>query len=357
MTGQAHPSLSVVLPVRNGARWLEDVLAAIRAARHDGPLEIVAVDDGSTDGSRDILARHAAAGRLTLLDGPRRGAAAALNLGIRAAAHPFIAQIDQDVVIGPDWIERLLEPLAGPGVAAAQGHYLPAPDAGPWARVMGLDLRQRYDALGPWTNHVCTGNSIYRTSALLDVGLFDESLGYGYDNDLSYRLTAAGYRLAFRPDATSTHYWREGLVGYAKQQYGFGYGRLDLVARHRGRVGGDDVSRLPMMLHAPLMAAALALALAAAGTWAIGRSPALPLAGAAAIVAALALERFVAGARAAAAFNDPAGWWFAPAHLVRDAAWASAIAAWSLGRLGGARPRPSDSMRPRNARSRRAPPG
>ena len=134
--GTDEPAMgaSVVIPVHNGARWLEDVLAAIRTARPTGSLEVIAIDDGSTDGSHEILARHASAGGLTLLDGARRGAAAALNVGIRAARYSLIAQIDQDVVIAPDWIERLVAALDDPAVAAAQGYYLAAPGAAAGAR-------------------------------------------------------------------------------------------------------------------------------------------------------------------------------------------------------------------------------
>ena len=342
--GAVTPGVSVVLPVRNGARWLDAVLAAIRAARWPGPVEIIAVDDGSTDGSREILARHASAGHVTLLDGGRHGATAALNAGIRAAGHPFIAQIDQDVVIAPDWIERLMAALGDPAVAAAQGHYVAAPDAGPWSRVMSLDLRQRYDRLGPWTDHVCTGNSIYRKAALVQVGLFDETLGYGYDNDMSYRLIAAGGRLAFCAEARATHYWREGLVPYLRQQYGFGYGRIDLVAKHRHRAAGDAVSRLTMMLHAPAMAAAWILLIAGGLVALAGGRPTIPLTAGLALVALLALERLVAGVRAALEFRDPAGLWFLPAHLLRDGAWAAAIVVWCIRRLRGHAPLPSDSM-------------
>ena len=49
------------------------------------------------------------------------------------------------------------------------------------------------------------------------MGLLDESLGYGYDNDLSYRLSAAGHRLVIRREAASVHRWREGLTGYLSQ--------------------------------------------------------------------------------------------------------------------------------------------
>ena len=64
---------------------------------------------------------------------------------------------------------------------------------------------------------------------------------------------AAGHRLVFCPAATSTHRWRDDLAGYLRQQYGVGYGRLDLLARHPRRFGGDDVSGALMMAHGPLM--------------------------------------------------------------------------------------------------------
>ena len=183
----------------------------------------------------------------------------------------------------------------------------------------------------------------------MDVGLFDETLGYGYDNDMSYRLTRAGYRLAFRADARSTHHWREGLVDYARQQYGFGYGRLDLVAKHRRRLAGDDVSRIAMMLHAPLMGAALFAALLAAVLAALGYSAVTPALAAAVLFGGLAAERLVAGVSAALRLGDTGGLLFAPIHLDVDVAWVAAIAMWGMRRLRGAGPHPSDSMRPREA--------
>ena len=337
--------VSFVIPVHNGERWLPEVLAGIRSQVYAGPLEVIAVEDGSADGSRRLLARLADKGDLRLVDGPRRGASAALNTGIRAAAHPLIAQVDQDVVLEPGWLEQLTSTLIDASVAAAQGHYVAAPNAGPWSRVMALDLRQRYGKLrNERTNHVCTGNSVYVKAALFDVGLFDETLGYGNDNDISYRLTHAGYRLAFCPDARSAHHWREGLMDYARQQYGFGYGRLDLVAKHRQRLAGDDVSRISMMMHAPLMAAGLTAALATIVMGALGLPMSLPAQVTVLFLGTLVIERLIAGVMASIQFRDPAGLLFVPMHLVRDFAWVVAIGVWCGRRLRGAAPRPSDSM-------------
>ena len=341
----AAPGVSVVVPVRNGERWLGAVIAAVLAQGDGRPLELIVVDDGSTDASREV-ARRSADPRVRLLDGRGRGAAAAINHGIRQARYPLICQVDQDVVPEPGWMARLTEAVALDGVAAAQGMYVTAAGAGVWARVAGLDLAQRYRRLrGSTVDHVCTGNSAYRADALRRVGLFDETLGYGYDNDMSYRLAAAGYRLAFCPAARSVHHWRESGRGYVAQQYGVGYGRLDVVAKHPRRVTGDDVSGAGMIAHAVLMSfvlgafATAALALLAGMPW---RAPAI--AGTLAL-AALAVERLVAGIAAAVAFREPAGLGFAPVHLVRDAAWSAAVLVWTARRIRGRSPHPSHSMR------------
>ena len=238
--------------------------------------------------------------------------------------------------------------LDDPQVAAAQGQYTHDRDARWCARVMGLDLEQRYAAeRRREVTHVCTGNSAYRASALRQVGLFDESLGYGYDNDMSYRLREAGYRLALCPDARSMHRWRDGLAGYLSQQYGFGYGRIDLVAKHPRWVGGDSVAPAAMMAHPLLMLAAL-VGLAFGATLKITGGPSgWPFAAALALIAILMGERLAAGVSAALRFRTATALLFPVLHLLRDLAWVAAVARWSGRRLLRHAASPSHSMRSR----------
>jgi succinoglycan biosynthesis protein ExoA len=343
--------VSFVIPVRNGEQWLTPVLDAV-LAQDDGSraCEILVIDDGSADGSARILAEYAAAGRIRVLPGPRIGAAAALNVGVRAARHPVICQVDQDVIISKGWMAALLRRLGDPRVAAAQGYYATPDDSSVWARVTGLDLETRYQKLlhRP-VNHVCTGNTAYRAASLRAVGLFDESLGYGYDNDMSYRLRAAGYDLVICPDARSTHRWRDSWRTYLVQQYGFGYGRIDLVAKHPRWTTGDDVSQWSMMLHAPVMAVAALLGLVALLLWVFGISATVPAAASAALVSALAIERLVVGIRTTVHRRDAWALLFPLVHLLRDLAWASAIVCWTSRRVRGLTSRPAHSMYPREA--------
>ncbi len=103
------------MPVYNGRRWLREALDAIEAQRDGRPFEIIAVDDGSRDGSRRILEEAVRAGHVRLIDGPGRGIAAAINAGVREARHPIICQVDQDVILAPGWLAHLLEALDDPG--------------------------------------------------------------------------------------------------------------------------------------------------------------------------------------------------------------------------------------------------
>lgn len=349
--------VSFIIPVHNGAPWLRAVLDAIAAEVQGRAAEVIVIDDASTDESRAIVESLAQERPLRLIDGGGRGAAAALNVGLRAARFPIVCQVDQDVVIDPEWLTRVLEPLGDPSVAAAQGHYRAAPGASILATISALDLADRYAAIpGSATDHVCTGNAAYRVSAIESVGGFDEAFGYGYDNDMSYRLQRAGYRLAFAREATSVHYWRTGLAGYCRQQYGQGYGRLQLVARHPDRVTGDAVSRLPMMLHPFVMTATLGC---------FGAATALALSGASAgglawrsiagvglgLLALLAAERLVAGGRSARRSHTFAPLLFPVVHLLRDVVWVGAVATWSWRWLTRRSPRPAHSMRGRPARS------
>jgi cellulose synthase/poly-beta-1,6-N-acetylglucosamine synthase-like glycosyltransferase len=340
--------VSVVVPVLNGAATLFETLASI-AAQADGrrPIEIIVVDDGSRDSSRAIVDDAARHTPIRVLDGPRRGAAAAVNCGIRAASYPVIAQIDQDVALERYWLERVAACFSDAAVGAVQGRYTSHRSDPFFGRVMALDLEQRYDRLSNEVDHVCTGNTAYRAEALAAVGLLNEDLGYGYDNDLSYRLAAAGYRLMFCRDARSRHRWREGLAGYLRQQYGFGYGRIDVVAAHPARVSGDDVSPLGMMGH-PVVAAT-ALVCASAWVWSRWLGISATTIGWAAVLLWLGLvvERAVAGVRAWRRYGDTAALTFPLVHSARDLAWVAAMAVWSARRLSRRAGGPAASMTPR----------
>lgn len=345
MTETALPGVSFVVPVYDGERHLPPLLGAILAQRDGRPFEAIFVDDRSRDGSRAILDRWAAdhPGTVRVIDGEGRGAAAAIAAGLAAARYPLVAQVDQDVRPDPGWLAAATAGFSDPALAAVHGRYRPEEGATCWARVASLDYSLRFDAAaaGGGADHAGSGNSVWRREAILSVGGPDPTLGYGYDNDLSYRLVAAGWRLGYAPAATAVHAWRETLGGYLAQQYGVGYGRLDVIARHPGKATGDRFSGLRMILHVPLLAAAV-VAIGLGGAIPSAR-PAAP-AVAAFLVGLLLGDRVVAAVEAFCRFRDPAAFLFPAAHLLRDGVWLAATLAWGFRRLAGHRGGAAASM-------------
>ena len=107
------PRVSIVMPVHNRARLLDLVLRRLTDNTTHPDVELIAVDDHSTDGSPELLRRWAESGRgprMRVIESPGRGAIDALNAGLQAAAGELCVQIDDDVTIEtPGWIESMLE--------------------------------------------------------------------------------------------------------------------------------------------------------------------------------------------------------------------------------------------------------
>src|SRR4051812_45815990 len=94
---------AVVIPNWNGAKLLAEFLPSV-FAQTVAPARVVIVDNGSTDGSRNVARRMGA--EVISLD-HNRGFAAAVNHGVRATSEPLIAIVNNDVRLAPDWLERL----------------------------------------------------------------------------------------------------------------------------------------------------------------------------------------------------------------------------------------------------------
>ena len=325
--------VSIVIPLYNSEQHIVNVLDAILAQDYAGEKEIIVVNDGSTDRSRELIRSFEHEGRITVLDQPNQGAVAATNNGFRRARFDFIFSIDSDVVLTKDWLSKAMEEFGDPAVAAVQGYYRTPRGVSLMARMMGYDVEARYDAIpSKYVTQVCTGDTGYRRSALDRAGLFDPRFVYGYDNDMSYRLVKAGHRLVFRRDAFCDHYWKADLATYVKQQYRSAYGRMQLVSKHPERMAGDSVSGLRMILQVPLtlLAAACLLAggvlAAAAGRWEI-------------LIAGLLCLGVMLADRVGFAWGvlrkqkDPAVLLMPFVHLLRNAVWGYALVRWAVSRL------------------------
>ena len=103
------PPVTVLLPVRNGERWIADSVRSLATQTYSS-IEILLVDDGSTDRTVAI-ARDCAGSKLRVVQGDGRGVASALSLGVREASSEIVLRLDADDVAEPDRVRRQVEYL------------------------------------------------------------------------------------------------------------------------------------------------------------------------------------------------------------------------------------------------------
>lgn len=184
--------VSVVVPVFNKARFLPAALDSIVAAvRSDGDAELIAVDHGSTDGSRELLgSRYAADAQI--LDVTGGTIATVRNRGARAATGSVLSFIDADCVIPPDYLSRVRDVLATTGAGATGAEVVP-PASPSWVEDVWYRLHRRVDdGEQEW---IGSANLAVVREAFDAVGGFDERLVTGEDTELCQRLRSRGYRI------------------------------------------------------------------------------------------------------------------------------------------------------------------
>jgi glycosyltransferase involved in cell wall biosynthesis len=181
--------ISVIIPSYNAGRWLAESLDSI-LGQTVPPGEVVVVDDGSTDDSREVLAAYR--GRVEVVSGEHGGLAAARNLGLRLARGDWIAFQDADDVALPDRLERLKAHLQGTPDADAVfadgahlgngGRIVPRPLA---ARAAGrrLGAADLFDGFPAYYQ-----SALIARDALLSAGPFDPAYRIHPDHDHAFRL-------------------------------------------------------------------------------------------------------------------------------------------------------------------------
>jgi glycosyltransferase involved in cell wall biosynthesis len=202
-----NPVVSVVVPTRDRAGYLDVTLASLRDQDFSESFEVIVVDDGSRDSTPDVIRRH---GVRSLVHNPPRGPNAARNAGAHAAWSDLIALIDDDVFVPREWLRELVDGARRHPEADAFGGPIRARLEGRAPRSCGRELPPITTLdLGPEdveTELVWSANMLLRRSALERAGDFDESLPTGGDEEeWLRRLSARGGRVVYIARAAIDH--------------------------------------------------------------------------------------------------------------------------------------------------------
>ncbi|MAC17523.1 MAG: hypothetical protein CMC97_04425 [Flavobacteriales bacterium] len=235
------PCASVVIPCLNEAAHIGSCLDALAGQQSlPGPLEVLVVDGGSTDGTRDILeGRAAQAVWLQMLDNPQRITPVAMNRGIEAARSDVVIILGAHAEVAPDFVRRNLDALAAHPESGSVGGVVDQVHGDERTRRIGLamsspfgvgDARFRTGGLAGHVDTVAFG--AYRKVVLDEIGGLDESLVRNQDDELNYRLTEAGWRIWFDPRIRSTYHARSSFGQLFRQYRQYGYWKVFVNKKH-----------------------------------------------------------------------------------------------------------------------------
>jgi len=241
-TASALPPLvdpvTVIVPAYNEEAGIAAAVRSIVASTHQ--LQVVVVDDGSTDRTSEIVAAMNLP-QVTLIRQENAGKPAALNTGLAMAAHDLVVMVDGDTIFEPDTISNLVRPFADPAVGAVSGNAKVANRGGLIGRwqhieyVIGFNMDRRWYDLAKCMPTVPGAVGAFRAQALRDVGgVSDDTLAE--DTDLTMSLGRAGWRVVYREDARA---WTEApasLKALWRQRYRWCYGTMQAMWKHKAGV-------------------------------------------------------------------------------------------------------------------------
>jgi glycosyltransferase involved in cell wall biosynthesis len=196
------PTVSVIVPVRDNATGIREVLERLARQTLPGELfEVLIADDGSTEGS--LAEIETADGRVRVILGPRRTSYAARNRAAAAARGAVLAFCDSDCLPEPAWLEEGLAALSNADVVAGEVTYVAPARPTAWSRLTAdMYLDQEHNV--PLSRGV-TANLFATREVFVRAGGFDESLPSGGDYNFVRRAVAAGACLAYARDAVVRH--------------------------------------------------------------------------------------------------------------------------------------------------------
>lgn len=259
-------NVSVIVPAYNAAGDITACIEAVLAQDYPGSFEVVVVDNGSTDRTRDLVAAYPV--RLAT-ETAAIGSYAARNRGLEVAGGEILAFTDADCVPRPAWLAAGVAALEREGASMAGGDVAPAPATSEVERYLASrgTPSPRQPLAHPFRPFVPTANAFFRRMVFETAGCFNATLISGGDADMCWRAAEAGFGAPiFVPEAVVEHRVRGSVSDLLRQHFKWGVGAGCLVRLYRVQMGACR-HRIPLGGLTRLVRAAGAMA------WALATSP------------------------------------------------------------------------------------
>ncbi len=247
------PSVSVVVPAYNAQQTISHAIQSLVSQSYTGDIEILIVDDGSTDKTQQIVRSFR---EVRYVRQENAGPAAARNRGASDSKGEIILFTDSDCIPHRDWVEKIVGGFSSDGTGAVCGSYGIANPENILARCIHQEIMFRHRFLMPsYPKAFGSYNVAVRRAVFFGVGGFDETYrrASGEDNDLSYRIIKSGRCIFFVKDALVDHYHTTRAGKYLSEQFRHGFWRAKMYFDHPGMARGDDYTFWKDIVEVPLV--------------------------------------------------------------------------------------------------------
>jgi glycosyltransferase involved in cell wall biosynthesis len=243
--GLDRVDVSVLIPVRNEGEHIAATVAAMRAQRYPGTIELLFADGRSEDDTVAQLERFALEDpRIRVFDNPRVRTPSGLNVCLRHARGRYVARMDAHTFYPEDYVSLGVERLRRGGTTWVSGPAIPQP-VGRVSRAVALALQSRVGQGGSrkWRGgeeaaapevELDTGvfAGVWERDVVLAFGGWDERWPANQDAEMAGRFMAAGHRLVMLPAMGARYVPRDRLRGLWRQYWGYGHYRVQTSNRH-----------------------------------------------------------------------------------------------------------------------------
>lgn len=224
---ESKPLVSVILATYNEGRHIETTLLSLLSQKcEEIELEMLVIDGGSSDDTSERIAPFLADPRVKLLSNPAKSAPAAFNIGLRAAAGEYVCILGAHASYARDYVETCYREMLSHNVTGCSGRMstVPANNSGS-AKLAAWCLGHAF-ASSPNSVRTHSGGfadtipyPLFHKTALLELGGYNEQLVRNQDNDMNYRLRAAGHRLYLTERTQATYVARQGVKSLMKYAF------------------------------------------------------------------------------------------------------------------------------------------
>jgi glycosyltransferase involved in cell wall biosynthesis len=240
------PRVSIVMPVRNEADFIEPSVGAVLAQEWPAELlEVIVADGMSDDGTRDLLATMAKARpNLRIVDNPAGIVAPGLNRAIAEARGEIVIRIDGHCEVAPDFVSKCVEALERHGLEngalLAVGGPIETVGSTRAARAIAASMSAHF-GVGGSGFRVGTGGQrevdtvafpAYPRQTMEAVGPFDEELVRNQDDEYNFRLRSLGGRVVLCPEIRSVYHSRSTLTSLWRQYFQYGFWKVRVMQKH-----------------------------------------------------------------------------------------------------------------------------